>query len=249
MAVTQTGAIFHSLVFGGVDSADYGIYITGEAVYNAPERAVELVSVPGRNGALIIDQGRWENIEVTYPCGTFAKTQAEFATNLASFRNAILSQNGYNRLTDSYNTGEYRMATYIAGLEVSPTNIGIAGEFQLIFNAKPQRFLTSGESAVTVSNGGSLSNPTRYESKPLLQVTGTGTITIHGCTITITGNSSQVIYIDCDIMEAYSVSGSTVTNRNELITVSPDFPTLAPGSNTITKTTGTLRITPRWWQL
>ena len=43
------------IIFGGVDSSDYGIYISGEAVYNAPQRAVEFVDVPGRNGAIAID--------------------------------------------------------------------------------------------------------------------------------------------------------------------------------------------------
>lgn len=63
----KTGEIFNSLVFGGVNSADYGIYITGEGVFNAPKRAVNMVAVPGRNGSIAIDQGHWENIEVTYP--------------------------------------------------------------------------------------------------------------------------------------------------------------------------------------
>ena len=74
----QTGAIFNSLKFGGVDSADYGIYITGEAVYNAPVRAVEMVKVPGRNGAVAMDQGYWENIEVTYPAGVFGDAETNF---------------------------------------------------------------------------------------------------------------------------------------------------------------------------
>ena len=92
MAVT--GAIFNSLTFGGVNSADYGIYITGEAVFNAPERAVEMVDVPGRNGAIALDQGRWENIEVQYPAGTFGMDAEEFGTALSNFRNAIVSQIG-----------------------------------------------------------------------------------------------------------------------------------------------------------
>ena len=41
-------AIRNSLMFGGVSSADYGIFISGEGVFNSPTRAVEMVSVPGR---------------------------------------------------------------------------------------------------------------------------------------------------------------------------------------------------------
>ena len=86
--------IFNSLIFGSINSADYGIYITGESVYDAPERAVEMVKVPGRNGALALDQGRWENIEVSYPAGCFGDDQNDFATRISNVRNAVVSQLG-----------------------------------------------------------------------------------------------------------------------------------------------------------
>lgn len=180
MAVT--GAIFNSLIYGGIDSADYGIYITGEAVYNAPERAVDLVSVPGRNGAIAIDQGRFENIEIEYPAGCFADDQTAFATAISDFRNAIMSQLGYQRLTDGYHPDEYRMALYISGIEVSPVrrDNGYAGEFTIRFNAKPQRWLTSGEDPVSVTSGDEITNPTLFEASPLLMVDGYGTLTVNG---------------------------------------------------------------------
>ena len=149
-----TGAIFNSLSFGGVNSADYGIYITGEGVFNAPKRAVNMVEVPGRNGSIAIDQGHWENIEVTYPAGTFGMDEQEFRTALSNFRNAIASQVGYQRLTDTYHPDEYRMAIYTDGLEVEPTTYNKAGEFELKFNCKPQRWLTSGEIPVTIGEWG-----------------------------------------------------------------------------------------------
>lgn len=152
MAVT--GAIFNSLSFGGVNSADYGIYITGEGVFNAPKRAVNMVAVPGRNGSIAIDQGHWENIEVTYPAGTFGMDEQEFRTALSNFRNAIASQVGYQRLTDTYHPDEYRMAIYTDGLEVEPTTYNKAGEFELKFNCKPQRWLTAGEIPVTIGEWG-----------------------------------------------------------------------------------------------
>lgn len=150
----KTGEIFNSLVFGGVNSADYGIYITGEGVFNAPKRAVNMVAVPGRNGSIAIDQGHWENVEVTYPAGTFGMDESEFAKALSNFRNAIVSQIGYQRLTDTYHPDEYRMALYSEGLEVEPTTYNKAGEFELKFNCKPQRWLTSGEVPVTIGEWG-----------------------------------------------------------------------------------------------
>lgn len=177
--------IFNSLIFGGIDSADYGIYITGQAVFNAPERAVEMVKVPGRNGAIALDLGRWENIEVSYPAGCFGDNQSDFATRISDFRNAIVSQIGYQRLTDAYNPDEYRLGVYADGLDVKPTGMNRAGEFTITFDCKPQRFLTSGETEEAVSSGGTLTNPTQYESSPLLTVKGHGTISFNGYSIEI----------------------------------------------------------------
>lgn len=244
MAVMQ-----NSITFGGVSSATYGIYIGGEGVFNAPARDVEMISVPGRNGTLAIDNGRFENITVTYTAINFEADLATFAQNLAGLRNALCSQKGYQRLVDTFHPDEFRLATFIGGIEITPVEYNTAAKFEIEFDCKPQRFLTSGEIEVTMGTGGTIVNPTQFDAKPLLTVGGTGRITINGSTITVTGNSSQVIYIDCDIMEAYSVSGSTVTNRNELISVNPDFPILAPGSNSVTSTASSLSITPRWWRI
>ena len=149
MAIAPTGAIYKSLIFDGEDSRDYGVYITGQAVYNAPERDVEMISIPGRNGSFALDKGRFQNIEVTYPAGIFADTEADFAQAISDFRNFLCSRNGYVRLTDDYNPNEYRMAVYKSGFDVSPAQLK-AGEFQLVFDCKPQRFLTSGEEPITI---------------------------------------------------------------------------------------------------
>ena len=172
--------IFNSLIFGSINSADYGIYITGEAVYNAPERAVEMVKVPGRNGAIALDQGRWENVEVSYPAGCFGDNQSDFASKISDFRNAIVSQIGYQRLTDTYNPNEYRLGVYADGLDVKPASMNRAGEFTITFDCKPQRFLTSGETETTVSSGDTLTNPTQYEASPLLMIEGYGNISFNG---------------------------------------------------------------------
>ena len=149
-----TGAIFNSLIYGGVDSADYGVYITGDAVFNAPKRSVELVSVPGRNGSIEIDQGHFENIEVSYPAGMFGDDKTDFRERLSDFRNAIMAQKGYHKLSDTYHTDEYRMGIYVDGLEVDPTHYNEAGQFTLKFNCKPQRWLTSGEDPIDVMEWG-----------------------------------------------------------------------------------------------
>ena len=184
MAVSQTGAAFKSLIFDGKYSRDYGVYITGEAVFNAPEREVEMISIPGRNGAFALDKGRFNNIEVTYPAGIFAGTENDFAEAISNFRNMLCSRKGYVRFEDEYNPNEYRMAVYKSGLEVEPAMLK-AGQFNITFDCKPQRYLTDGETAVSVSDGDTLTNPTLFEAHPLIALTGYGSASINGYGIEI----------------------------------------------------------------
>lgn len=171
-----TGKLFNSLTFGDVNSSDYGIYISGEGVFNAPSRAVEMISVPGRNGAISLDLGRYDNITVEYPAGVFGDDNVNFRERLSDFRNAILAQKGYQRLTDTYHPEEFRMALYADGLEVAPVHYNEAGEFTLKFNCKPQRFLVEGEETLTITSGETITNPTLFESGPLFEVEGYGAI-------------------------------------------------------------------------
>ena len=153
MAVIPTGAIYKALIFDGESSRNYGVYITGEAVYNSPVRDVEMIKIPGRNGEFALDNGRFENIEVTYPAGIFADNEAYFAEAISDFRNFLASRVGYCRLEDEYNPNEYRMAVYKSGLNVDPAKLE-AGEFSITFDCKPQRWLKDGETAVAIGEWG-----------------------------------------------------------------------------------------------
>ena len=74
------------------------------------------------------------------------------------------------------------MAVYADGFELDHDML-IAGEAEITFNCKPQRWLTSGETATAVANNGTLSNPTLFDSEPLLAVKGYGTIGFNGYSI------------------------------------------------------------------
>lgn len=219
MAVT--GAIFKALTFNGESSRTYGVYITGQAVYNAPNRDVEMVTIPGRSGAFPLDHGRFENIEVTYPAGTFADNEEDFAAAISDFRNALCAAKGYCRLEDEYNPNEYRLAIYKSGLEVEPTAMK-AGEFDITFECKPQRYLKTGEDPVTIGASTALTNPTRFESSPEIRVKGYGTVAFNGYQIEI----PDAVYGDVSLVEGarksygmpvtlgsdeYATSGDTIT--------------------------------------
>ena len=188
MGVNQTSELYKGFIFDGIDSKGFGVYITGSAVYNAPEREIEAIEIPGRNGAYMLDRGRFHNVTVTYPAGMFASDGEDFADGIRKLRNALASRRGYCRLIDEYNPLEYRMAVYRGGLEVEPTAINgdnKAAQFEIQFDCKPQRFRIDGEQPVKMTDGGVIDNPTLFEAKPLLKADGYGEIGINGETVRI----------------------------------------------------------------
>ena len=146
--------ILNKFNFDGVDSSKYGVYISGEATYNAPARRGEKVSIPGRNGDLIIDEGAYENIPVTYRSFIGTKHKEEFDARIEALRAELVARGTYRRLTDTYHPDEFRLGAYREGLEVEPTMHNRAGEFDVVFDCKPQRFLTAGEEEINVGEWG-----------------------------------------------------------------------------------------------
>lgn len=198
--------LLNTLTFDGVLSSDYGVYIAGDGAFNSPERRGEMVNIPGRNGSLFLDGGAFENISVEYPAFIGTGSEVDFRTKLAELRSEMKSRTTYKRLTDTYHPDEFRLALYQSGIEVEPQACDRAGGFTLIFNCKPQRYLTSGEIPVIFTGNGSIVNPTTFESSPIIQVTGDGTVAIGPYRFTVSGNPGTIT-IDTELMEVYIPAG------------------------------------------
>ena len=200
----------HSITFGGVNSADFGLYIGGEGTFNAPKRVVEMISVPGRDGDIAIDQGHFENIEVKYTVINKEDSLSDFSTKLSGFRNAICALRGYQRLEDTFHPDEFRMAIFVDEFEVKPIEYATAAEFEITFNCQPYRFLTSGETAVSKKSG-TLNNPTLFKSSPLLAIEGYGDFSVNGYNIHIENDPvGNVLLPDYSGFVQYTADFSTI---------------------------------------
>lgn len=219
-----------------------GIYVDASISFNKPAKDLETFRIPGRNGALVIDNGTWDNVIIPYPC--YTKNTATFE----SIINQLGALSGYQKIECSNDTDHFRMGVPIIPPTPTIRRRNTEAWFDLAFNCKPQRFLTSGETIVTKNASGSITNPTLYPSKPLLRIYGTGAFTINGTTITVGNHGQSYVDVDCEMMDSFYGA----TSLNQYITLSTnDYPTLAPGSNSFTFGTGItqVRITPRWWEL
>lgn len=177
--------IANEFTFGGASTSDYGLVVEGPGNYSAPTRAVEVINIPGRDGAFVLDKGYYENVPAEFNVVAKGATQSDFKDIISAFRNAIVSQKGYVRLEELYQPGEYRMARYAGGLDEEPAFHGNGAIFKVKFDCKPQRYLTDGETAVSVEDGDTLTNPTLFEAQPLLMVEGYGGIGFNGYSIAL----------------------------------------------------------------
>jgi phage-related protein len=230
------------LTFAGRSTNEFGIWISGEGTYGAPERNVQTQEVAGRNGNLLFDMGNFRNITIKYP----AAIKTDMPSRIRDFLNFAGSQVGYQRLEDTYHPYEYRMARFQSKLSIDSAGyMNRSGKFTLEFDCKPQRFLKSGEDPIDFTGSGILYNRTEFDAKPLLRVfgSGAGSVGIGSQTITIS-SISEYVDIDCEIMDAYK--GAVNCNGNVSFT---DDIVLKPGNNNIAKTgnISKVTITPRWW--
>lgn len=229
----------NKILFNGRMSDSFGIYISGSGTYNAPERDTESIEIPGRNGALVIDNKRFKNVVVSYP----AFIRQMFKEHAAGAREWLLQSAEYVRLEDSYHPEYFRLARFQGPLDFDTRFLNLSGECTLNFDCKPQRFLKSGEYKITTEKAIILYNPTGMEALPYIRIYGTSGQLIVGNTIMDISEIDEYIDIDCDTQNAFKET----KNCNDKVTNAfPTFPAGETGiifSGDITR----VEITPRWW--
>lgn len=231
-----------NLIVGNVNCNDFGVYVTDSDVYASASPDFEKIEIAGRNGDLHRNNHRFKNIEVEYP----AVMSMNFAKNFDAFQTALLIQEGYVRLENTFQPNQYRLGRIKQGISPKVRNSQDIATFKIVFDCKPQKYLKSGEQKVMFSKSGTLNNPTANESYPLVRVYGKGTVTVGTAVIII--NSAGTEFIDIDLETKQAFEGTD--NRNGNIKVN-QWGSLTSGDNTITLGTGITKVEviPRWFVL
>lgn len=270
--------LLNTINFDGKALSDFGVFLGGDGAFNSPARIGEMIHIPGRNGSLWMDENCFENIEVTYPAFIGTPEETDFSIRLMEVRSWLASREGYCRLEDTYHADEYRLAVFKAAVETNPTQYTRAGNFDITFDAKPQRYLKSGDLAKTFYSNGTITNPTLFESLPIIAVTGNGRINVAGHLITVS-DTTQTIYIDSELMEVYipghdleymtEENGTVIRdelwfpievhrgnrdpiNMNSHVEFADyEFPRIGPGEQPVAfdSSIESVVIYPRWWRL
>ena len=260
--------------FGGVSTSSYSIVVDSSDTLVKPSRDIERIVVPGRSGGLTVDNGRFNDIVVTYHC----RVTENLDSNYNGFLAALHALGGERKLRDdrmdSYFTGTYngktspgcyRMAVLDSSVQAENSYGGFCGDFDISFTCKPQMWLNVGDVGIEVAQGGSVRiyNPTKFPSKPLLQLYGKGTGTTDstlakfaisgdkGGTIGVNSQSPySYLFVDCDIEDAYN--GAANCNKYIKATngVFPECGASTSGFVASVTSPGSgarMVIYPRWW--
>lgn len=228
------------LIYGDVNSADYGVVISGGGTFRKPARRIQKYSVPGRNGDLTITEDAFDNVEITYQ----AFIARGFEHKFHEFMEAMSAQDGYQKLTDTYDPSHYRMGIFAGEMEPETGTLNRTGKFTLVFDCQPQRWFKDSQDFQTVWTTGqtnaTMFNPTKYNAKPIIRVYGYGTFVFDGSEITISSYSGDgYVDIDCDL--GYCKVYPTGLSFNDHVAIEPSeyngrtyrFPIIHPGLNSI----------------
>jgi len=251
--------------FDNIKSSDYGVWISGEATFNTPERDVTVVEVPGRNGTLTYDNGRWKNVQITYPCFM----SGDFSKDFDAFKNAIMPKLGYLRLEDTYHPNGYRMGRLYGGIKPKPGPYNRSAQFDLTFDCWPQFFLLQ-DSDLFPTSIQIIGSPYTLENIPLVSYSQpsvrvyldirsygnkSGSVTIGDHTMTYTnlpyasGDNMFFLINSENKTITMTKSGGVVTDVSQYC--SGEFFELLPPETTISYTGDTmyLWLYPKWWRL
>lgn len=229
--------------------SDYGAYYDGSKAFVKPQKDVEFVSVPGRNGDLAFSNNRYMNVEIHFNC--FIKS--DFIGKYADLINDFSEVDNYDILSCDSDPGVDRLAYFVAATEPQTGQFNDLAQFDLVFNCKPQKYIDHAFVERSLpSSTTTIDNPGKQVAYPLFYLTG-GNGTLYwkdssGTTITevtVTGAPSNV-FLDTEIQDAYYSSN----NMNSYVTLSNGYPTISRNGNKVSWTGfSSVSITPRTWRL
>ena len=233
-----------TLFIGGKSLLEYCAIYDGSEWWRIPNKRIKEYVIPGRSGNLVTEEDAYDNITIPFEC----IIRKDFQRNFSALASYLMSLKGYQRVESTEEPNVYRMGLISARIEPETWHFNKYGRFTVNINFKPQKWLKSGETTITVSDGMQISNPTGFKALPLILVEGTGTIQVGSVSATLANNTGTTV-IDCESMNAYEPIDNI--NRNPDLTLSGDtFPYLDAGTTGIGYTGFTsVKLIPRWWKL
>ena len=251
--------------FAGMSTATIpGLLIEAKNIHGLPERDIEKIHVPGRNGDVLIDCGTYQNSVVSYECAVTKYDALPELTRLLTVGQqaawGFTPWRGYQLLCDGWAEHE-RLAVCSMQIPMEEIIANRLLRFAVTFDCKPQKYYN--RAAVVERSGAGSVNISRplgaTASAPRIEIIGSGTVTLglEGQTIPLTGLvtppqsggeyqwSSAVIDSEAMIACRYLSNGT-----REVIDIAqwPQFWQLLHTVSATGSVTN-IKIFPRWWSV
>ena len=250
--------LYEFFAIDGVSSLNFGIRISDNGELDKKARR-DIVSqpIPGRNGELTMDNGRYENVDFNFQCWI-----AEgYPVNLDGFADFLNRSHGYHVIEDTYHPGEYILARCMA--EIDPQTLSHnSGSFSVPFNRQPQRFLTRTRRHGHIYRQSAhkvLHNPTGMPALPRIEINPTNNNNTTQSTITLSLNGTLLITVTgvTSILTIDSEKRTITMNGADKIadatfhteTEADGFPVFGAGNTLIEWSGYAGNIYPGWWRL
>jgi len=217
--------------FKGITSQSMGLRVLNEINFNAPERDRNLIQIPGRDGNLIVDNGRFDDVLLTILCRLEVAGRQNVEQATSKINNWLSTDVGYHQFL-WHNDPEFEYLARIESGTTTTRRLSQLANTMVNFSLHPIKYLRTSMIEREIDNGNILVNSLSMEAKPLIRILGNGPIRL------TVGNQ----FVDINIPN--DAKGCKIDTTNQMITIldgnqslsrqmSGEFPKLISGNNPI----------------
>lgn len=245
------------LIYNGRSLNELGFAIKTKPIYTVASRSMNFQSILGRSGDVIVDDKRYNNVEMTYSINSIphlvaAESNQELVHSLIDW--LAPSDGDYKILRDDWNSGYFCKAVCTNISEITQ-KLFLGLDTTIKFNRMPFWYSDIGQIPKVIEGVNkkcTLYNPEIYEAEPLITIYGSGNIDL-----IINNNYFHFIDVDGSVTIDSETGNATKDGIMHNEVTSFDYPPVfkvgenyvrtvsAAGQSTITK----VEILPRWRRL
>ena len=134
-----------NLYINDINIGDYGIYISSDTYLNGPMIDYTEFQAPARDGNLILDNKRLNNVIRKFDC--YIPDNYDLEGGLNKLKKLIYSLRGYFKIVSDYDPDVYQYGYFAEELNVEPFTTKSA-HFSLYFSCLPQRWIVENNDIV-----------------------------------------------------------------------------------------------------
>ena len=229
--------------FNGHKSSDFNMYINSDYELASTTPDYQAVEIPGRDGDLLIPNNRFKSFKQEFPI-IYIGSYDDSIKKIETAKQLMLQDTNWHDMSFSFDPDYIYRASFVGEFRVKKSATYLTQT--LSFNMMPYKYLTTGQTYQTITDGYELDNLGTILAKPIIKITGKGdcTIKIGNRSVSLKGIDGGIV-MDSDSQLCTNLAGT----RTQFGKMYGDFIDIAIGKQTV-KITGDnitkTELLPRW---